>query len=341
MLRRLALGLLACLPFSAHAQQAQNAGPTLSAIRARDVLVCGTSTGAAGFSQPDSRGNYQGIDSDICRAVAAAVLGDMNKIRWVPLTSQARLPALQSGQVDMLARTTTWTQSRDTANGLNFTAVNFYDGQGFMVKRSHGIARATELQGASICVVSGSTNELNLADWARVNNVRYSPVVFEQNDEARRSYQAGRCDAYSTDASQLAGLRASFPNPNDHVVLPDIISKEPHSPVVRHGDDQWFDIVRWTFFALLIAEENGVTQANVESHLGSQNPELRRLLGEAGDHGPLMGLDKRWAFNAIRAVGNYGEIFERNLGRGSPIGLPRGLNDLWNRGGLMYAPPIR
>ncbi len=331
--------LLSAVP--AFAQQPQSAGPTLSAVRSRDVLVCGTSTGAAGFSLPDSQGNYRGIDSDICRAVAAAALNDINKIRWVPLTSTARFPALQSGQIDMLARTATWTQGRDTANGLNFTAINFFDGQGFMLRKSLGVTKATDLRGASICVVSGSTNELNLADWARVNNLPYSPVVFEQNDEARRSYLAGRCDAYSTDASQLAGLRASFPNPEEHVILPEIISKEPHSPVVRHGDDQWFDIVRWTFFALLTAEELGITAANVESHLNSQNPEIRRLLGDSGDHGPLMGLDRRWAFNAIKAVGNYGEIFERNLGQGSPIKLARGLNDLWTRGGLMYAPPIR
>ena len=339
----MAAGMMALLGMAAPAlaQQAQNAGPTLAAVRARDVLVCGTSTGAAGFSLPDSRGNYQGIDSDLCRAFAAAILNDINKIRWVPLTSTARLPALQSGQVDVLARTTTWTQGRDSANGLNFTAINFFDGQGFMLRKALGVTKATDLQGASICVVSGSTNELNLADWARLNRVTYSPVVFEQNDEARRSYLAGRCDAYSTDASQLAGLRASFPNPEEHVILPDIISKEPHSPVLRHGDDQWFDIIRWTFFALLTAEEFGITKANVDSHLNSQNPEIRRLLGDSGDHGPLMGLDRRWAYNAIKAVGNYGEIFERNLGRGSPIGLPRGLNDLWTRGGLMYAPPIR
>ncbi len=333
-----AIFLLGALPAEA---QPQAAGPTLAAVRARDVLVCGTSTGAAGFSLPDSRGDYRGLDADLCRAFAAAILGDATKIRWVPLTSQARLPALQSGQVDLLARTTTWTQGRDTANGLNFTAINFFDGQGFMLRRSANITRATELQGASICVVSGSTNELNLADWARTNNVRYQPVVFEQNDEARRSYLAGRCDAYSTDASQLAGLRASFPNPEEHVILADIISKEPHAPVVRHGDDQWFDIVRWTFFALLTAEELGITQANVDQMLASQNPEIRRLLGQVGDHGPLMGLDRRWAYNAIKAVGNYAEIFERSLGMGSPVRLQRGMNALYTNGGLMYAPPIR
>jgi general L-amino acid transport system substrate-binding protein len=344
LVRGMAMLLLAWgmgLPLAAPAGAQQSAGPTLAAVRARDVLVCGTSTGAAGFSLPDSRGNYQGIDNDLCRAVAAAVLGDANKIRWVPLTTQARLPALQSGQVDILIRTVTWTQGRDTANGLNFTAINFYDGQGFLVRRSLGVNRAADLQGASICVTAGSTNELNLSDWARVNNIRYQPVVFEQNEETHRAYLAGRCDSYSTDASQLAGLRASFTNPDEHVVLPDIISKEPHSPVVRHGDDQWFDIVRWNFFALLTAEELGITRANLDSHLNSQNPEIRRLLGDSGDHGPLMGLDRRWAYNAIKAMGNYGEIFERNLGMGSPIKLRRGLNDLWSRGGLMYAPPIR
>lgn len=337
--------LLAAAPWAsvprAEAQQAQAPGPTLAAVKSRDVLVCGTSTGAAGFSLPDSRGEYRGLDNDLCRAVAAATLGDPAKIRWVPLTTQARLPALQSGQIDVLIRTVTWTQGRDTANGLNFTTVSFYDGQGFLLRASLGVKKATELQGATICVVAGSTNELNLADWARVNNVQYQPVVFEQNDEARRSYYNGRCDAYSTDASQLAGLRSTFPNPAEHVILPDIISKEPHSPVVRHGDDQWFDIVRWTMFALLIAEENGITQANVDQHLNSQNPEVRRLLGLSGDHGPLMGLDRRWAYWAIKAVGNYGEVFERNLGKATAIGLDRGLNDLWTRGGLMYAPPIR
>jgi general L-amino acid transport system substrate-binding protein len=337
----MAAALAATVGAGAAWAQPQAPGPTLSAVKQRDILVCGTSTGAAGFSTPDSRGEYRGLDSDLCRATAAAVLGDPSKVRWVPLTSTARLPSLQSGQVDVLIRTTTWTQVRDTANGLNFTAVSFYDGQGFLLRKSLGLRKATELQGASICVTAGSTNELNLADWARINKVDYRPVVFEQNDEARRSYLAGRCDAYSTDASQLAGLRSSFPNPEEHVILPDIISKEPHAPVVRHGDDQWFDIVRWTLFALLTAEELGVTQANVEEQRASQNPEVRRLLGLTGDHGPLMGLDRAWAYNAIKAVGNYGEVFERNLGMGSAVKLPRGLNDLWSRGGLMYAPPVR
>ena len=321
--------------------QTASPGPTLSAVRSRDALVCGAHPGAPGFGVLDSQGVYRGLDADTCRAVAAATLGDGNKVRWVVLSSKARLPALQSGQVDMLSRTTTWTQTRDTANGLNFTAVNFYDGQGFLVRRSINVQRARELEGATICVTSGTTNELNLADWSRANNVRVQPLEFDQNEETRNAYINGRCDAFTTDASQLAGIRSALRNPEEHVILPDIISKEPLAPAVRHGDDQWFDIVRWTVFALIEAEELGVTQANVDQMLNSQNPSIRRLLGVAGDHGPLMGLDRRWAYNAIKAVGNYGEIFERNLGSGSPIGLPRGVNDLWTRGGLMYAMPIR
>jgi general L-amino acid transport system substrate-binding protein len=323
------------------AQQTAPPGATLAAVRAKGVIDCGAHPGAPGFGVMDSRGVYRGLDADFCRAVAAAVLGDAERIRWTVLTSAARLTALQSGQIDLLARTTTWTQSRDTANGLNFTAVNFYDGQGFLVRRSARVARARELDGASICVTSGTTNELNLADWARVNRVTIRPVVFEQNDETRIAYESGRCDAFTTDASQLAGIRSALPRPDDHVILPDIISKEPLAPAVRHGDDQWFDIVRWTVFALIEAEELGVTQANAELMLRSENPAIRRLLGVSGDHGPMMGLDRRWAYQAIRAVGNYGEIFERHFGSTTPINLPRGLNDLWTRGGLMYAMPIR
>lgn len=332
--------LAACIAGTAIAQTA-SPGPTLTTVRQRDALICGGHPGAPGFSVLDSQGVTRGLDADTCRAIAAAVLGDAAKARFTVLSSQARLPALQSGQVDVLPRTTTWTQTRDTANGLNFTAVNFYDGQGFMVRRSAGVQRARDLAGATICVTSGTTNELNLADWARANNVRVQPLVFDQNEETRNAYNSGRCDAFTTDASQLAGIRTALRDPNEHIILPDIISKEPLAVAVRHGDDQWFDIVRWTIFALIEAEELGVTQANVDEMLGSANPAIRRLLGNSGDHGPLMGLDRRWAYNAIKAVGNYGEIFERNLGRGSPIGLPRGVNDLWTRGGLMYAMPIR
>ncbi len=336
----LALGA-ALLAGPALAQTSAQAGPTLTAIRAKGVVDCGAHPGAPGFGVTDSRGIYQGLEADTCRAVAAAIFGDGSRVRFSVVTSAARLPALQSGQIDLLPRTTTWTQSRDTANGLNFTATTFYDGQGFLVRRAAGVQRAVQLDGATICVTSGTTNELNLADWARTNRIRIRPVVFEQNDETRIAYESGRCDAFSTDASQLAGVRSALPRPDEHVVLADIISKEPLAPAVRHGDDQWFDIVRWTIYALIEAEELGVTQANVEGMLRNERPEIRRLLGQSGDHGPFMGLDRRWAYNAIRAVGNYGEIFERHLGRGSPIGLPRGLNDLWTRGGLMYAPPIR
>ena len=340
-MKRTILTALAIMAAGPAVAQVAAPGPTLSAIQARDSVVCGAHPGAPGFNVLDSRGVHRGLDADTCRAIAAAALGDGNKARWVVLSSQARLPALQSGQIDVLPRTTTWTQTRDTANGLNFTAVNFYDGQGFMVRRSANVQRARDLEGATICVTSGTTNELNLADWARANNVRIQPLVFDQNEETRNAYNSGRCDAFTTDASQLAGIRTALRDPNEHMILPDIISKEPLSPAVRHGDDQWFDIVRWTIFALIEAEELGVTQANVDEMLNSQNPSIRRLLGQTGDYGPLMGLDRRWAYNAIKAVGNYGEIFDRNLGAGSPIGLPRGPNDLWTRGGLMYAMPVR
>jgi general L-amino acid transport system substrate-binding protein len=334
-------GLILGLALPALAQTMAQPGPTLASTRAKGTVDCGGHPGAPGFGISDSRGNYVGLDADICRAIAAAVFGDPARVRFTVLTSASRLPALQSGQIDVLPRTTTWTHSRDTANGLNFTAVTFYDGQGFLVRRSLNIQRAVQLDGATICVNSGTTNELNLADWARSNRIRIQPVVFEQNNEPQAAYEAGRCDAFSTDASQLAGIRAALPRPDDHVVLADVISKEPLAPAVRHGDDQWFDIVRWTIFALIEAEELGVTQANVDEMLANPRPEIRRLLGVSGDHGPFMGLDRRWAFNAIKAVGNYGEIFERHLGRNTPTGLSRGLNDLWTRGGLMYAPPIR
>lgn len=333
----LALGMV--LP--AAAQTMAPPGPTLAATRAKGHVDCGAHPGAPGFGITDSRGIYQGQDADICRAVAAAIFGDAGRVRFTVLTSAARLPALQSGQIDLLPRTTTWTQTRDTANGLNFTAVTFYDGQGFLVRRAANIQRAAQLDGASICVTSGTTNELNLADWARSNRIRIRPVVFEQNDETRLAYLAGRCDAFSTDASQLAGIRSALPRPEEHVVLPDIISKEPLGPLVRKGDPQWFDIVRWTLFALIEAEELGVTRANVDQMLESQNPAVQRLLGRSGGHGRMMGLDDAWAYRIVKQLGNYGELFERNLGQDSPLKLPRGPNDLWTRGGLMYAMPIR
>ncbi|MBW6398390.1 amino acid ABC transporter substrate-binding protein [Roseomonas sp. HJA6] len=315
-------------------------GPTLAAVRAKGMLDCSANQGSPGFGVPDSRGEQQGLDPDICRAIAAAVLGDPTHVRWHVLTSQARIPALQSGQVDVVARTFTWTHSREVNAGLQFGPTVFYDGQSFIVRRSLGVSRATELAGATICVTAGSTNELNLADWARARNVQIQPLVFESNEDTRKAYVSGRCDAYTLDASQLAGFRTTLPA-GEHIILPDIISKEPLTPAVRKGDPQWFDIMRWTIYALILAEELGITQANVDQMLESPNPEIRRLLGVTGDHGPAMALDRRWAYNAIKAVGNYGEIYDRHLGPNSPIGLQRGVNALWFNGGLMYAPPMR
>ncbi|WP_426955834.1 amino acid ABC transporter substrate-binding protein [Muricoccus radiodurans] len=339
-IRRGLAAVLLLLPVAAAAQTVPP-GPTLTAIRAKGVLDCGANTGVAGFGAPDSRGIHQGLDPDICRAITAAIFGDPGRIRFTALTSQTRIPALQSGQVDVVARTFTWTMSREVSAGLQFGPTVFYDGQGFIVHRSANIQRATQLNGGTVCVSAGSTNELNLADWARINNITVQPLVFDQNEDARRAYESNRCDSYSLDASQLAAYRSSLHNPQDHVILPDVISKEPLTIAIRKGDQQWYDIMRWTVYALILAEELGVTQANAEEMLNSGNPDVRRLLGVSGDFGPSLSLDRRWAYNAIRAVGNYGEIFERHIGRNTPIGLERGLNNLWNRGGLLYAPPIR
>ncbi len=336
-----ALALVLLAQGAAQAQTVQP-GPTLTSVRQKGALDCGAHPGAPGFGSTDSQGVYRGLDADICRAVAAAVFnGDASKARWTTLASQMRIPALQSGQVDVLARTFSWSQGRDTASGISFTATTFYDGQGFMIRRSAGVSHARELAGASVCVTTGTTTELNLADWARTNNIQIQPVVFEQNTQTAAAYESGRCDVLSTDASQLAGVRMAFAHPEEHVILPELISKEPITPAVRKGDQQWFDIVRWTVFALLAAEELGVTQANVDQMLESQNPDIRRLLGRSGDLGQGMGLDNRWAYWAIKAVGNYSEMFERNMGQGSPLRLERGMNALWNQGGLMYAPPLR
>jgi general L-amino acid transport system substrate-binding protein len=318
-----------------------SAQSTLAAVKQRGHLICGAHIGAPGFSNPDSRGEYSGFDADHCRALAAAIFGDPKAIRFRPLTSQQRLTALQSGEIDVLIRTTTWTMGRDVTTGLNVTNTTFYDGQGFLVRKKLGIKSAKELNGATVCVTTGTTNELNLADWARTNGIKVEALVIEQNDETRKAYEAGRCDAFTTDASQLAGIRTHLTNPDEHVVLPDIISKEPLGPFVRHGDDQWFDIVRWTMFALVEAEELGITSKNVDEMLGSKSPAVQRLLGVTGGLGKSLGLDDRWAYNAIKALGNYGEIFERHLGKGSPLQLERGVNALWTKGGLMYAPPIR
>lgn len=316
------------------------AGPTLAKVRARGVLECSASLGTPGFGLYDSRGVFQGLDADTCRAVAAAVLGEP-RAQFTPLSTPQRLTALQTGQVDLVVQTLTWSHSREAANGLLFTGVNFYDGQSFLTRVNPAVRAGKDLAGASICTTQGSTSELNLADWARSSGVAYRPVIFERNVDAMDAYKAGRCDAYSTDASQLAANRSAFERPGEHQVLPDRISKEPVGPAVRKGDEQWFDIVRWTGFALINAEELGVTQANADEMLRSSSPSIQRLLGVAGDHGKLMGLDNRWAYWAIKAVGNYGEIYDRHFGPNTKINLPRGRNALWTDGGLMYAPPIR
>ena len=332
---RAALAILALLAGPALAQAP--AGVTLAQVRARGMLECSASLGTPGFGTYDKTGVFQGMDADGCRAIAAAVLGEP-KVRFSPLSSPQRLTALQTGQVDVVLQTLTWTQSREAANGLAFAGVNFYDGQSFLVRKASGVKVGRDLAGASICTTQGSTSELNLADWSRSTGANIRPVVFERNVDGFAAYDAGRCDAYSTDASQLAGNRTVLQNPDDHIVLPDRFSKEPLGPAVRKGDEQWLDIVKWVGFALITAEELGVTRANVDEMLRSPNPQVQRLLGGSGDAGKMMGLDNRWAYNAIKAVGNYGEMYDRHFG---PIGLPRGPNALWTNGGLMYAPPIR
>jgi len=317
------------------------AGKDLEAIKKRGELICGVSTGLAGFSAADSQGKWSGLDVDVCRSVAAAVLNDPNKVRYVPLNAAQRFTALQSGEIDLLPRNTTWTLTRDASLGLHFTGVNFYDGQGFMVPKSLNIKSAKDLKGATVCVQSGTTTELNMSDFSRANNLNLRPVVFAELAATNAAYFAGRCQAYTTDASGLASIRSKeATKPDDHMILPDLISKEPLGPAVRRGDDEFFAIVKWVGFALLEAEELSVTAANVDTmRRDSKNPNVLRLLGGGNeDTGKLLGLDKEWAVRAIKAVGNYGESYERNI---TPIGLPRGVNALWNKGGLMYAPPAR
>ena len=320
------------------------AAGTLDDVKARGELLCGSNAGLAGFSAPDAAGVYQGFDVAMCRAVAAAVLGDPMKVKVVPLSSETRFTALSAGEVDLLARTSTWTFSRDTDLKLDFVAVNYYDGQGFMVKKGLGVSSAKELDGATVCIQTGTTTELNLADYFKSNGMTYQPVPLKDNAEAEQQYSAGACDVYTTDASGLAATRATFADAAEHVILPEIISKEPLALVVRHGDNQWADIVRFTFNALIAAEEFGITSANVEemSAAAGTNPEINRLLGtDDTDLGAMMGLDKDWAKRAILAGGNYGEIFAANIGEATPIGLARGLNALWTQGGLQYSPPFR
>ena len=318
---------------------------TLSDVKAKGFLQCGVSTGLAGFSAPNDAGDWTGIDADFCRAIAAAVFGDATKVKFTPLNAKERFTALQSGEIDVLSRNTTWTVNRDTALGMNFVGVTYYDGQGFMInaKKIPGVNSALQLSGASVCVQSGTTTELNLADYFKANKMEYNPVVFEKLEEVNAAYDAGRCDVYTTDQSGLYGIRLTLTAPDDHVVLPEIISKEPLGPSVRQGDDKWFDIVKWTYYALITAEELGVTQANVEEMKNSENPEIRRVMGTEADTkiGTDLGLTNDWVVNVVKGVGNYGELFEKNVGAGSPLKIARGLNALWTKGGLQYAPPIR
>jgi general L-amino acid transport system substrate-binding protein len=318
---------------------------TLDDVKAKGFVQCGVNTSLAGFSSPDDKGEWKGLDVDFCRAVAAAVFGDGTKVKFTPLSAKDRFTALQSGEVDLLSRNTTWTVNRDTALGLNFAGVTYYDGQGFMVnsKKLPGINSALQLSGAAVCVQSGTTTELNLADYFKANKMDYNPVVFEKVEEANAAYDSGRCDAYTTDQSGLYGIRLTLSAPDDHVVLPEIISKEPLGPAVRQGDDKWFDIVKWTYFALLNAEEAGITQANVEEMKNSENPDIKRMLGAEAETkiGTDLGLDNAWVANIVKTTGNYGEIFERNVGSGSPLKIARGINALWTKGGLQYGPPIR
>ena len=314
---------------------------TLDDVKAKGFVQCGVSQGLPGFSNPDDQGNWTGIDVDLCRGIAAAVFGDASSVKFTPLSAKERFTALQSGEVDVLSRNTTWTMSRDTSLGLNFAGVNYYDGQGFMVRESLGVKSALELSGASVCTNTGTTTELNVADYFRANNMEYEIVAFEKADEVVAAYDAGRCDVYTTDQSGLYAQRLKLTNPGEHIVLPEIISKEPLGPVVRQGDDQWFNIVKWVHFATVNAEELGINSGNVEEMKSSDNPAVKRLLGTEGAFGEMIGLSEDWAANVIAAVGNYGEMFARNVGPDTPLNIERGVNALWSKGGLQYAPPIR
>jgi general L-amino acid transport system substrate-binding protein len=338
----LSIALVAGLAITASAAQAQTvASPTLDAVKAKGFVQCGVTSGVAGFSAPDANNVWSGLEVDYCRALAAAIFNDPNAVRYTPLNSQERFTALSSGEIDVLSRTTTWTMSRDTQLGIGFVGTMFYDGQGFMVKRDLGVTSALELSGAAVCIESGTTTELNAADFFAANNMEFNTVVFVDQDEVVKAYEDGRCDVYTTDSSALASERSKLADPSAHIILPEIISKEPLGPVVRAGDTGWFNLARWTYFALLEAEELGVTQANVDEMLGSDNPAVKRLLGVEGDFGTPLGVTKDWAYQIIKHLGNYGEIYERHVGPNTPIGLARGLNALWRDGGIQYAPPIR
>ncbi len=333
MKKNMLLGLAITAMFSTAATAS-----TLDDVKKAGVLKCGVTTGLAGFSSPDKDGNWTGIDVDTCRAVAAAVLGDAKKVKFNPLTAKERFTALQSGEIDMLSRNTTWTLTRDASLGLNFAGVNYYDGQGFMVSKKLGVKSAKELDGAAVCIQAGTTTELNLADYFKSNNMKFKAITFDTSDQTIKGFQAGRCDMLTSDQSQLYALRIKLDKPDDAVVLPEVISKEPLGPVVRQGDDQWFNIVKWSLNAMINAEEMGVTKANAKKMKDSKDPAIGRLMGGQGEK---LGLDDAWSYNIISQVGNYGEIFEANVGSGSPLKIERGLNALWSKGGIMYAPPIR
>jgi general L-amino acid transport system substrate-binding protein len=319
-----------------------NAGQTMDSVKSKGFVQCGVNTGLPGFSNADEKGHWRGIDVDVCRAVAAAVLGDATKVKFTPLTAKERFTALQSGEIDMLSRNTTWTVTRDATLGVHFAGVTYYDGQGFLVNKKLGVKSAKELDGASICVQTGTTTELNMGDYFRANKMQYTPVVFEKGDEAVAAYDSGRCDVFTSDQSQLYAQRIKLKSPKNHLVLPEVISKEPLGPVVRQGDDEWFNIVKWSLFAMVNAEEMGVNSQNVANiRKTTQDPAMKRLLGLEGDKGKDLKVSNDWVFNIVSQVGNYAESFERNVGGGSPLNIARGLNALWKDGGLQYAPPVR
>ena len=333
----LALTFAFATALASHAAHAD----TLKTVKDRGMVSCGVSQGLPGFSNPDDKGNWTGLDVDVCRAVAAAIFNDPTKVKFVPLSAKDRFTALQSGEIDLLSRNTTWTLSRDTSLGANFTGVTYYDGQGFLVKKSLKVNSALELNSASVCVQTGTTTEQNLADYFKANNMKYEVIAFAGADETVKAYESGRCDVFTTDVSGLYAERLKLANPADHLVLPEVISKEPLGPMVRHGDDQWFDIVKWTLFAMITTEEMGVTQKNVDEMAKSDKPDFKRVFGTDGNLGEQLGLTKDWLSRIVKAVGNYGESFERNVGAGTKLGIARGLNNLWSKGGIQYAPPIR
>lgn len=341
-MQRFVLAMTVGTAMVAHAGQAL-AGKDLDSVKAKGTLVCGVAVGGiAGFMSADNQGKWTGLNIDLCRAVSAAIFGDSEKVKYVPLSGQQRFTALQSGEVDLLSNNSTWTLTRDTALGLDFVGVTYYDGQGFMVPKKLGVKSAKELNGASICVLTGSTSELNIADYFRANKITFKPVLFEDPDQSRQAFFGGRCDAYSGDQARLYATRAAnAPNPDDYMILPEIISKEPLGPVVRHGDNQFADIVRWTQYAMLEAEEYGISSKTIDDMLKSDNPAIKRILGVTPGMGKALGVDEKWVYTIVKQVGNYGEAFERNLGDSTPLKIDRGMNRLWSQGGLQYAPPIR